>query len=114
MKFRQTNTIPIAAAKAGFSSSTAYRLDTDPRLPSQRKAPRGRRRPDPLAGVWSLTKSLSHRCNRCGPSDTDAIKYFTKLGAKGTESKLVLGDCLRERPPLQPRCREKRKDETDG
>jgi transposase InsO family protein len=52
MKFRQTNTAPIAAAKAGFSPSTASRLDKDPRLPSQRKAPRGRRRPDPLASVW--------------------------------------------------------------
>ena len=52
MKLRHTNTIPIAAAKAGFSSSTAYRLDKDPRLPSQKKVPRGRRRPDPLAGVW--------------------------------------------------------------
>src|SRR4051812_47783950 len=52
MKLRHTNTIPIAAAKAGFSPSTAYRLAKDPRLPSQRKAPRGRRRPDPLASVW--------------------------------------------------------------
>lgn len=52
MKFRRTDTTPIAAAKAGFSSSTGYRLDKDPRLPSQRKAPRGRRRPDPLARVW--------------------------------------------------------------
>ncbi|WP_262031603.1 IS21 family transposase, partial [Microvirga sp. Mcv34] len=26
--------------------------DKDPRLPSQKKVPRGRRRPDPLAGVW--------------------------------------------------------------
>ena len=52
MKLRHTNTIPIAAAKAGFSPSTAYRLDKDPRLPSQKKAPRGRRRPDPLASVW--------------------------------------------------------------
>jgi transposase InsO family protein len=52
MKLRQTDTTPIAAAKAGFSPSTAYRLDKDPRLPSQRKAPRGRRRPDPLASVW--------------------------------------------------------------
>src|SRR3954470_16907926 len=52
MKFRQTNTAPIAAAKAGFSPSTAYRLDKDPRLPSQKKVPRGRRRPDPLASVW--------------------------------------------------------------
>ena len=31
MKLRHTNTIPIAAAKAGFSSSTAYRIDKDPR-----------------------------------------------------------------------------------
>jgi transposase InsO family protein len=52
MKLRHTNTIPIAAAKAGFSPSTAYRLDKDPRLPSQKKVPRGRRRPDPLAPVW--------------------------------------------------------------
>jgi hypothetical protein len=52
MKFRQTETLPVAAAKAGFSASTAYRLEQDPRLPSQKKAPRGRRRPDPLAAVW--------------------------------------------------------------
>ena len=52
MKFRRSDTAPIAAAKAGFSSSTAYRLDNDPRLPSQKKVPRGRRRPDPLEAVW--------------------------------------------------------------
>src|SRR5438046_8536240 len=38
--------------KAGFSIATAYRLEQDPRLPSQKKAPRGRRRRDPLAEVW--------------------------------------------------------------
>jgi hypothetical protein len=42
----------VAAAKAGFSASTGYRFEKDPRLPSQKKAPRGRRRPDPLAAVW--------------------------------------------------------------
>ena len=52
MKSRQTNVPAIAAAKAGFSTATAYRIEADPRLPSQKKAPRGRRRPDPLAGVW--------------------------------------------------------------
>ena len=52
MKLRQTDTAPIAAARAGFSPSTAYRLDQDPRLPSQKKIPRGRRRPDPLHAVW--------------------------------------------------------------
>jgi hypothetical protein len=52
MKSRHTNAPAIAAAKAGFSTATAYRIEVDPRLPSQKNAPRGRRRPDPLAGVW--------------------------------------------------------------
>ena len=52
MKFRRTEPVPLAAAKAGFSSATAYRIEQDPRPPSQRSVPRGRRRPDPLAGVW--------------------------------------------------------------
>ncbi len=34
MKFRTTDTIPVAAAKAGFSAATAYRIEQDPRLPS--------------------------------------------------------------------------------
>jgi transposase InsO family protein len=52
MKNRQTNTPAVAAAKAGFSTSTAYRIEQDPRPPSQKISPRGRRRPDPLAGIW--------------------------------------------------------------
>ena len=52
MKSRQSNSPAVAAAKAGFSTATAYRIEADPRLPSQKKEPRGRRRPDPLAGVW--------------------------------------------------------------
>jgi hypothetical protein len=52
MKFRHIDTPPVAAAKASFSTSTAYRLEKDPRLPSQRKAPRGRRRPDPLGDLF--------------------------------------------------------------
>ncbi|HKG76806.1 MAG TPA: IS21 family transposase [Beijerinckiaceae bacterium] len=52
MKSRQSNVPAIAAAKAGFSPATAYRIEADPRLPAQKKKPRGRRRPDPLAGVW--------------------------------------------------------------
>jgi hypothetical protein len=52
MKSRQSHNPAIAAAKAGFSTATAYRIEADPRLPSQKKAPRGRRRLDPLAGVW--------------------------------------------------------------
>jgi hypothetical protein len=52
MKSRQTNAPAIAAAKAGFSTASAYRIEADPRLRSQKNKPRGRRRPDPLTGVW--------------------------------------------------------------
>src|SRR3954454_10375430 len=52
MQFRRTEPVPIAAAKAGFSTATAYRIEEDPRPPSQKSTPRGRRRPDPLAAVW--------------------------------------------------------------
>ncbi len=52
MTFRQSEPPVIAAAKAGFSAATAYRIEQDPHLPAQKKAPRGRRRPDPLAAVW--------------------------------------------------------------
>ncbi len=52
MKFRKTHPPTVAGAKAGFSPATAYRLENDPRLPSQKQAPHGRRRADPLAEVW--------------------------------------------------------------
>jgi Mu transposase, C-terminal domain len=52
MKFRLTETPPVAAARSGFSLATGYRFEHDPRLPSQKTAPRGRRRPDPLAEVF--------------------------------------------------------------
>ena len=52
MKFRQTNTPTQASAKAGFSPSSGYRFEHDPRLPSQKQVKRGRRRPDPLAAIW--------------------------------------------------------------
>jgi hypothetical protein len=52
MSFRQTENARVAAAKAGFAAASAYRFERDPRLPSQKKVPRGRRRPDPLAAVW--------------------------------------------------------------
>jgi len=52
MQYRKSDVAAVAAARAGFSPATAYRLEKDPRLPSQKKAPRGRRRPDPLANIW--------------------------------------------------------------
>jgi hypothetical protein len=52
MRLRQTEPPVTAAAKAGFSTATAYRIEQDRRLPSQKQGPRERRRPDPLAAVW--------------------------------------------------------------
>jgi hypothetical protein len=52
MSLRQTLSQQTAAARAGFSASTGSRLDGDPRPPSQKAVPRGRRRPDPLATIW--------------------------------------------------------------
>lgn len=52
MKHRSTETTPVAAAKAGFSTATGYRLQDDPRLPSLKHPPRDRRRPDPLAEIF--------------------------------------------------------------
>jgi hypothetical protein len=52
MKFRQNDVVAIAAAKAGFSTATGYRISNDPDLPSQCDRLRGRRRPDPLASIF--------------------------------------------------------------
>ncbi len=52
MKLRLSEGPSVAAAKAGFSVASAYRIEQDPRLPSQKRAPRGRRRPDPLAEIF--------------------------------------------------------------
>lgn len=52
MTYRQTHPVPVAAAKAGMSTATGYRLTADPSLPSQKQVRRKRRRPDPLAEIF--------------------------------------------------------------
>jgi len=52
MKQRRHHPPAISGAKAGFSTATAYRFEKAPRLPSQKKTRRERRRADPLADVW--------------------------------------------------------------
>ena len=42
MTYKKTDTIEVAAAKAGFSRATGYRLAADPQ-PFREKTPRGRR-----------------------------------------------------------------------
>ena len=75
MLFRQHNALQAAAAKAGVSTATAYRIEADPRLPSTQKKPRGRRRPDPLAGIFDeeIVPLLEHT------PDIRAVALFEEL-----------------------------------
>jgi hypothetical protein len=82
MKYRSTDTTPVAAAKAGFSTATGYRLGEDPRPPSLKRAPRDRRRPDPLAGIF----------------DAEVVPMLE--AAPGLRSVAVLGELLRRHPEL--------------
>ncbi|MEY9299645.1 hypothetical protein ABIF24_004276 [Bradyrhizobium elkanii] len=82
MKYRQTDSPPVAAAKASFSTSTAYRIEQDRRLPSQKKAPRGRRRPDPLARVF---ETISMRCAAHDLSCSDAIASVARFHGEEQE-----------------------------
>ena len=53
MSFRTDHPATVAAAKAGISRSTAFRIDADPTPPSEKHpGPRASRRPDPLAGIF--------------------------------------------------------------
>ena len=52
MKLRDTHTPAVAGAKAGFSTATAYLLEKELHLRPAEKAPRERRRPDPLLDIW--------------------------------------------------------------
>jgi transposase InsO family protein len=82
MKSRHIHAPAAAAAKAGFSRATAYRIEADPRLPSQKKAPRGRRRPDPLASVWM----------------SEVVPMLE--AAPGIRAVAVFGELLRRHPEL--------------
>ena len=53
MTHRKKDRRALAAAKAGFSTATAYRIEADPGWPSEKRKGRGRRRPDPLAGIFA-------------------------------------------------------------
>jgi hypothetical protein len=87
MKSRQTNAPAIAAAKAGFSTATAYRIEADPRLPFLKKAPRGRRRSDPLADVW----------------DAELVPMLK--AAPGIRAVAVFDEICRRHPEMRPSVR---------
>ena len=87
MKTKQTHSKPAAAAKAGFSTATAYRIESDPRLPSQKRPQRERRRADPLADIW----------------DKDVLPLLEK--APGIRPVAVYEELLRRDPKLDPGIR---------
>src|SRR5690606_22620643 len=82
MKLRLTEGLPTAAARAGLSVATASRIEHDPRLPSQKKAPRGRRRPDPLGEIF----------------DAEVVPLLK--GAPGIRPVAVFEELLRRHPEL--------------
>jgi transposase InsO family protein len=82
MKHRLTEGLPTAAARAGISVATAYRIEQDPRLPSQKEVPRDRRRPDPLAEVF----------------DTEVVPLLK--AAPGVRPVAVLEEMMRRHPDL--------------
>lgn len=87
MTLKQSHTVPVAAAKAGFSQATGYRLQADPTLPSQKKKSRGRRRPDPLAKIF----------------DTDIVPMLQS--SPGIRPIAVYEEVLRRHPELSPGIR---------
>jgi hypothetical protein len=87
MSYRQTLSREAAAAKAGFSTATAYRIEDDPKLPSQKTAARGRRRPDPLAPYW----------------DAEIVPILK--AAPGIRAIGVLEELRRRHPELNPNIR---------
>lgn len=52
MKLRLKQSVAAAAVRSAISVASGYRIEGNPRLPSQKQAPRGRRRPDPLVEVF--------------------------------------------------------------
>ena len=86
MTQRKTDTIEVAAAKAGFSRATGYRLAADP-LPTREKKPRGRRRPDPLADIF----------------DTEVVPILET--SPGIRPVGVFEELMRRHPELDPGVR---------
>jgi len=52
MKYKRTERPSTAAARAGFSVATAYRIEQNPHLPSSKKAPRERRHSYLMAEIF--------------------------------------------------------------
>lgn len=80
------NTPQRAAAKSGFSTATAYRIEHG-HLPAAAQAPRQRRRPDPLEAVW----------------ETEVVPML--FAGPGLRAIAVLEELARRHPELDPGIR---------
>ena len=87
MKTRLTHTVQEAAARAAVSLSTAYRIEHDPRPPSQKTTSRTRRRPDPLADIF----------------DAEVVPML--IAAPGLRAVAVFEELQRHHPQLPPGIR---------
>ncbi|GEM_PF-2659972 len=87
MKLRQDHPIEVAAARAGMSRASGYRISKDPQLPSQRAQPRGRRRPDPLKHIF----------------DPEVVPLLQS--APGLRPVAIFEEMLRRHPDLSPGIR---------
>lgn len=87
MKLRQDHPLEVAAAKADISRATGYRIAQDPRLPSQKAQPRGRRRPDPLEAIF----------------DAEVVPLLKE--APGLRPVAIFDEMLRRHPELSPSIR---------
>ncbi len=87
MRNRQTDPVALAAARAGFSVATGYRIEHDPRLPSQKSQPRERRRPDPLADIF----------------ETEVVPMLK--ATPGLRTVAIFEEMLRRHPDLDPGVR---------
>lgn len=87
MKLRQDHPIEVAAAKADISRATGYRIAQDPRLPSQKRQPRERRRPDPLEHIF----------------EAEVVPLLK--AAPGLRPVAIFDEMLRRHPTLSPGIR---------
>lgn len=87
MNYRRKEGPKTAAAKAGFSTASAYRIEENPRLKSQNPTQRDRRRPDPLAGVF----------------DEEVVPML--MAAPGLRAVAVYEELMRRHPDLWPGVR---------
>ena len=87
MTLKKTDTIEVAAAKAGFSRATGYGLAANPSPLTLECKPRGRRRPDPLADIF----------------DTEVVPILEN--SPGIRPVGVLVELMRRHPDLGPGVR---------